>query len=107
MSRASFWLVIGIVGLGTVLMRTVPIMAHGRVRTPPVLERLLKHVPAAALTALIVPAALYLKTNGSYEVSPDRVIAAVVAALVAYKTKNVIATLVVGMAALWAVQAVL
>ena len=106
MSRASFWLVIAVVGMGTVLMRTVPIMAHGRVRTPPVLARLLKHVPAAALTALIVPSTLYLRLNGSYEVSPDRIAAAAIAVFVAYKTRNVIATLVVGMAALWAIQAI-
>jgi len=54
---AQFWLMTIVLALGTWLMRALPIMLHGHVAHPPWLERLLKHVPVAALTALVVPGA--------------------------------------------------
>jgi branched-subunit amino acid transport protein len=68
------------------------------------LELLLKYVPVAALTALVVPGSLYLKANGAYHAVPARTIAAVVALAVAIRTKNTIATLVAGMVTLWLAQ---
>jgi branched-subunit amino acid transport protein len=102
---AQFWLLIVLLAAGTWAMRSLPIMLHGHVPHPPWLERLLRHVPVAALTALVVPGALYLKDDGAYSLAPARTIAAVVAMLVALKTRNVLATLVVGMAVLWIAQA--
>lgn len=101
---AQFWLLTLLLALGTWAMRSLPIMLHGHVPHPPWLERLLKHVPVAALTALVVPGALYLKHEAVYTFAPARTIAAVFALLVALKTKNVLATLVAGMAALWLAQ---
>lgn len=104
---AQFWLLIGTLAVGTWAMRAAPIMLHGHVPHPVWLERLLKHVPVAALTALVVPGALYLKVDGVYHAAPERTVAAIVAMLVALKTRNILATLVVGMAALWLAQALL
>lgn len=104
---AQFWLLIIVLALGTWAMRSAPIVLHGHVPHPPWLERLLRHVPVAALTALVVPGALYLKTEGVYGPAPARTIAAVVALLVAFRTRNVLATLLVGMATLWLSQALL
>ncbi len=101
---AQFWLLIVVLAAGTWAMRSLPIMLHGRVPHPPWLTRLLKHVPVAALTVMVVPGALYLSENGVYQVAPERTIAAVVALFVALRTKNTFATLVVGMAALWVAQ---
>jgi len=101
----QFWLLIILLALGTWAMRAAPIMLHGHVPHPAWLERLLKHVPVAALTALVVPGALYLKdASGAYGFAPARTIAAVVALLVALRTKSVLATLVIGMATLWLAQ---
>lgn len=99
-----FWLLTLSLALGTWLMRALPIMLHGRVPHPAWLERVLRHVPVAALTALVVPGALYLKHDGVYAFAPARTIAAVAAMLVALRTKNVLATLVVGMVVLWVAQ---
>lgn len=103
-ATAQFWLLIFGLAAGTWAMRSFPIMLHGRVPHPPWLERLLKYVPVAALTALVVPGSLYLKSNGSYHAVPARTIAAVVALVVAVRTKNTIATLVAGMTVLWLAQ---
>ena len=61
---AAFWFVIVVLALGTWLMRSLPIMLHGAVATPRWAERLLRYVPVAALTALVVPD-LYIKTGPS------------------------------------------
>jgi branched-subunit amino acid transport protein len=100
----QFWVLVIVLAVGTWAMRSLPIMLHGRVPHPPWLERLLRHVPVAALTALVVPAALYTHTGDVYSLAPARIVAAVVALLVALRTKNVLATLVVGMLALWLAQ---
>ncbi|HHW92420.1 MAG TPA: AzlD domain-containing protein [Firmicutes bacterium] len=71
------------------------IFAHAGM--PAWLERWLKHVPTAFLTALIVPELLLpqgyldLTFNNSY------LLAGIVAAFTAYKTKNVLLTIVLGM----------
>jgi branched-subunit amino acid transport protein len=103
-ATATFWVLIVTLALGTWLMRSLPIMLHGRVNTPPWAERLLRYVPVAALTALMVPGALYTHTATAYTFAPARLIAMLVAFLVALRTKNVIATLAVGMGVLWLTQ---
>jgi branched-subunit amino acid transport protein len=103
-ATAQFWLLIFGLAAGTWAMRSFPIMLHGRVPHPTWLEGLLKYVPVAALTALVVPGSLYLKSSGAYHAVPARTIAAVVALIVAMRTKNTIATLVVGMTVLWVGQ---
>ena len=103
-ATAQFWLLTILLAIGTWAMRAFPIMLHGHVAHPAWLERLLKHVPVAALTALVVPGALYLHEGDSYSFAPARLVASIAAFAVAMRTKNVFATLVVGMATLWLVQ---
>jgi branched-subunit amino acid transport protein len=104
---ATFWLVIVVLAAGTWAMRSLPIMLHGHVPLPPWAERLLRYVPVAAMTALVVPASLYLKAGGVYHFEPPRIVAALAAGAVAVRTKNVVATLAAGMVVLWLAQALL
>lgn len=99
-----FWLLILALALGTWAMRSLPIMLHGRISHPVWLERLLKHVPVAALTALVAPGVVYTHQGGSNSFSPPRLAAGVVALFVALRTRSVLATLVVGMVTLWVSQ---
>ncbi len=103
----QFWLLIGALALGTWAMRAFPIILHGTVPHPLWLERLLRHVPVAALTALVVPSVLYAHVDTHYAFAPARIAAGAIALLVALRTKNVLATLAAGMVALWAAQWVL
>jgi branched-subunit amino acid transport protein len=105
MGAATFWLAIVAMAIGTQAMRLVPMLAHGRFETPPWLKRLLAHVPAATLAALMIPGSVWLRGDGGgYEVSPERIVALVIAGAVGYKTKSIIVTIAVGLAALWAIQ---
>lgn len=103
--EAAFWTIILGVAAGTFLIRSLPLWLHGRARGPKWLERLLRHVPAAALTALIVPSVLYTKVDGAFVLDPGRIVAGIAALLVAVRTRSVIATLATGMGILWAAQA--
>lgn len=100
----QFWVLIVVLAIGTWAMRSLPIMLHGHVPHPPWLTRILRYVPVAAMTALVVPASLFAKHDGVYVAAPERTVAAVVALLVALRSKNVLATLVAGMVALWLTQ---
>lgn len=108
MSEAiRFWIIIIVLAVGTFLLRSLPIWLHGRTPMPSWIERLLRYVPAAALTALVVPGSLYIKADGAYELAPARIIAALAALLIAVRSKSVIATMVGGMVVLWVGQALI
>ena len=74
-------------------------------RIPDLLLRALRFVPAVALTAIVVPDLLY--RNGSLvdPLTNLRLMAALVAAVVAFRTKNVLLTIGAGMSVLWVLQA--
>ena len=100
----QFWVLIVLLGACTWSIRAWPIILHGRVPHPVWLERFLKHVPVAALTALVVPGALYMHEGGVYSFAPARALAAAAALLTAWRTRSVFATLAVGMGVLWVAQ---
>lgn len=106
-TEGSFWSVVVLAGVGTLLLRAAPMLAHGRVRTPALVVRLLRYVPTASLAALAVPGAVLVAQNGSYGVEAERIVAITVALFVALKWRNVALTLAVGMIALWVMQAIL
>ena len=93
-----------IVGALNYVSRLSFIAFFARREMPALLARALKFVPAAMLTALIVPMIATPAVAGSAGVTP-RVVAAVVAALVAWRTRHEMAVIIAGMAALWVLQA--
>jgi branched-subunit amino acid transport protein len=106
MSTLALWLAIAGAGAVTFALRLSFIALVGRMGTPPFLGRALRFVPAAVLTAVVIPLLFY--ENGALEVSlgNGRLLAGVVAALIAWRTRNVLFTLGGGMATLWTLQAV-
>jgi branched-subunit amino acid transport protein len=102
----KLWIVILVVGALNYLSRLSFIAFFARREMPPLLARALKFVPAAMLTALIVPMIVAPSLGPAGETTP-RVIAAVLAAVIALATRSEMATIVAGMAALWALKALL
>jgi len=100
------WLTIIGMGVVTFAVRLLPILLLERIEMPPLLLRALRYVPPAVLSAIIFPELLL--RQGTLDLSPAnlRLIAGVVAAAVAWRTRNVLLTIGVGMAALWVLQAV-
>ena len=101
----SSWLTIIFAGLLTYATRLSFIYLHGDVSMPDTLKRALRFVPPAVFTAIFLPELLV--TDGMLNVSlgNGRLIAGFMAIIVAWRTKNVILTIVVGMLTLWVLQA--
>lgn len=98
------WAAIVVSGAGTFAMRASFLaVAHRLVTMPPAAARVLRQIPPAALAAIIAPA--LVRPEGRFDLAQPRLLAGAVAALVAWRTRNVGLTLVVGMAALMALEA--
>lgn len=101
MTPVQLWLIILIIGLCTFAIRLSFILLTERMTLPPLAMRILRFVPVAVLTAIIVPALVF--PAGTLDLSPGnaRLLAGIVAVGVAWRTRNVALTLVVGMGTLW------
>lgn len=71
---------------------------------PTWLNRWLKYVPVAILTALIVPSLLLPKGYLDISLNNHYLIAGIAAAFVAYKSHNIIATLGIGMSIMFVLK---
>jgi branched-subunit amino acid transport protein len=101
----SVWLTIAAMGIVTYVIRLSVIGAIGRIDIPPLVQRALRYVPPAVLSAIIFPE--LLRPAGLLDISPGnpRLVAGLLAIVVAWRTRNVLLTIAVGMAALWLLQA--
>ena len=86
----------------TFFTRFAMIVALGR-ELPPLVQRWLRYVPAAVLAALVAPAALAV--DGRLQLGTN-VWAMLAGLLVAWRTRNMLLTILVGMAALILLQAI-
>jgi branched-subunit amino acid transport protein len=68
------------------------------------LGRWLKHIPTAILTALIMPALLLPEGHLDISLHNHYLLAGAVAALVAYKSQNIVATLGLGMTTMFVLR---
>ncbi|THF66812.1 AzlD domain-containing protein [Deinococcus sp. Arct2-2] len=102
----SIWLLIvgmGLVSLG--LRASFLVLLRGR-QLPEHLRSSLGLVPAAVLAALIAPELLRSAATGILDVLNPRLLIGLIAAAVAWKTRNVLWTLVVGLGLLFVAQAI-
>lgn len=103
----KIWLIIILGGLLTYLIRLSFIALYGRVEMPDLMRRSLRFIPPAVLSAIIFPE-LFVR-SGQVDISLGnlRLIAGIVAILVAWKTRNTLLTIIIGMATLLVLQALL
>jgi branched-subunit amino acid transport protein len=102
----TLWLVIIGAGIGTFFTRVSFIALFARREMPPLLRRGLRYVPAAMLTAIVVagvaiPGKELAVTDTLYLA---KLFAALVAAIVAWRTRGPVPTIAAGMLALWGAQ---
>jgi branched-subunit amino acid transport protein len=86
------WLAIVGVGLGSYLLRAIPLIVLPRVSVPPAFDRVVRHAGLAAITALLV-ASMTGPTNG--DLLPT-LIAAVVASGVAIRGASMVIVVSIG-----------
>jgi branched-subunit amino acid transport protein len=106
MSTPALWLTILGAGAVTFALRLSLIALLGRIQIPPSLGRALRFVPAAVLTAVVIPLLFYENGVLQFSLGNERLLAGLVAALIAWRTRNVLFTLGGGMATLWTLQAI-
>lgn len=104
MTGARLWLLIAGMGAITYALRLSMIVLLGRMEVPPAVLRGLRYVPAAVFSALIAPA--MARPAGSLWLSPANpyLLAGLLAAAVAWRSRSMVLTIVLGTAALWLVR---
>ena len=100
----SAWLAIVGVGAVTFLLRASFIVFADPHRFPAWFRKALVFVPPAVLAAIVAPGLLLREGAVDPSWHNPRWIAGIVAMLVAWRTRSVLATTVAGMGALWLLQ---
>ena len=100
----SFWIIIIIVGILTFGIRLSFILLADYWHPSQLIQRSLRFVPIAVLSAIILPELLMPKGILNISLSNLRLQAGIIAILVAWKTKNIVWTILAGMVVLLALQ---
>ena len=100
----NVWWTMILAGLATYATRLSFFVIFGRRGVPESLARPLRFIPPAVFSAIVFPE--LLMTGGQLDISLGnlRLIAGILAALVAWRTRNIVLTILVGMGALWILQ---
>ncbi len=94
------WLAVFFSGVLTYAQRLSLIVLWQRIRPSLLLQRALRFVPIAVLSALIVPDLFLIEGEFHLALDNGRLIAGALAVLVAWRTRSVLLTILAGMAAL-------
>ena len=96
---SSIWIAILLGGAGTYAMRASFIVtAHRLATVPPWADRVLRQIPPAALAALVLPA--LVRPEGEVDLTQPRLWVGLLAGIVAWRTRSVLLTLLVGLGGL-------
>ena len=100
----NVWVTMILAGLATYATRLSFFVVFGRRGVPESLARPLRYIPPAVFSAIVFPELLMPGGNFDLSMGNLRLLAGVLAALVAWRTRNIVFTILVGMAALWILQ---
>lgn len=104
MNEPVLWLLIVLMGVITYALRLSLILLLDRVAVPPLVTESLRYVPPAVLSAIILPELFHPGVPLLLSLVNIRLVAGVIAIAVAWRTRNALLTIGVGMAALWLLQ---
>lgn len=102
----NIWLIIIGMGLITYIIRLSMIVLLERVEITPTIKQALRFVPPAVLSAIIFPELLQPGGALNLSLGNERLLAGSLAMVVAWRTKNILLTIGIGMATLWLLQAI-
>ena len=102
----NLWLIIIGMGVITYTIRLSMIVVSGQVQLSDQLQRALRYVPPAVLSAIILPE--MVQPGGTLDISlgNERLLAGLIAIVVAWYTQKMIWTVAIGMITLWLLQAI-
>jgi len=100
----NIWIVMLLGGLITFGMRFSLIYAFGRLHIPEAMRKAFHYVPPAVLSAIVFPE-LFLRDSAFFlSLQNYRLLAGLVAVMVAWISKNTLLTILAGMVALFLLQ---
>ena len=106
MSTTTLLLTMAACGAVTFLIRLSFIAFGHHLPDDPRLGIALRYVPPAILGALIAPEIFAINGTPAFQPENPRLWAASVAVLTAWRTRNVLATIAIGMLVLWSLQVI-
>lgn len=107
MDAIAVWFVILALAIATYFNRLsfLGLLAH--VELPRLLQRMLAYVPPAIIAAIIAPQVFPAGAHALPTLDWPRLIAALLAVLIALRSRNTLATISIGMLTLWGLQGLL
>ncbi len=96
---SDIWVIMIAVGILTYLTRLSFILLLDKWQPPQIVTRALRYVPVAVLTAIIVPELVVVDDALDFSLGNARMLAGILAILVAWRTKSALWTIAIGFAA--------
>jgi branched-subunit amino acid transport protein len=103
----NIWLVMLLGGLITFAMRFSLIYLFGKFQIPETMRKALHYVPPAVLSAIIFPELFFHEGAWNLSFENTRLLAGLIAILVAWFSRNTLITIIAGMIALFLLQILL
>jgi branched-subunit amino acid transport protein len=100
----ELWFILIAIGLITYATRLSFILLFGRISLPSTVQQMLRYVPPTVLSAIIFTELLVREGVVDLSMNNARLLAGLIAALVAWRTHNILLTIAAGMAALFLMQ---
>lgn len=100
-SSTDFWIITLSIALGTYLLRAGFVFIVGHVNLSEGVKTMLKYIPPSVFAALTAPPLFLHQGQVDWLGGKERLLAGLVAAIVAWKTRNMILLLIVGMGTLY------
>ena len=100
----NIWLVMLLGGLITFAIRFSLIYLFGRLQIPETMRQALRYVPPAVLSAIAFPELFFHEGTLNLSLDNTRLLAGLVAILVAWFSRNTLVTIVAGMLALFLLE---
>ena len=94
------WLLVAMLACISFVTRGSFIVLLADAKLPPVLQRSLRFVPAAVFPALVLPDMAWVKGTLDLSLANPQLAAGIIAGAVAWKTRNTLITILVGMSLL-------
>jgi len=101
MGPIELWLTFLCIGVITYAIRLSFILLFEKMVIPSFLMRALRFVPLAVLSAIILPALFLDGSRLNLSLGNARLLVGSIAVVVAWRTRNALLTIVVGMVGLW------
>ena len=99
-SDLETWLAIVGISLGAIVTRTSFVVFGARLRLPGSVQQALRYAPADVLGALVAPALVIDNAHVALTLANQRLVAALVASLVMWRSHSMLATIAAGMVVL-------